>query len=382
MNSIKNFFLFCAGINQTVLKRTPTEVNKYVGIGATIFFTGVFAAIAAGFALQTIFDNTLVVIPTALLWGFMIFNLDRFIVSTMKKKGKFWRDFATATPRLILAIIISIVIAKPLELKIFETEIDAELVKMEQETYKVQDELVRSRYVADLDSIQGEISVLKYEITEKSAVRDSLVAAANMEADGTGGSMQKNLGPIYKTKRAAADKIQSELDLLLASNNAQIVAKQNRINTMNTAMKSELDALNRVDLSGFAARLEGLERAGQRSDAIHWASIFVMLLFIAIETAPVVTKLMLDRSPYDYVLDKHEHAFAMNHKATTSRRHNQVMNEYNFEKEIAQYKTNLAINAEKEIAKEEIKRRLEELKQKPSWSLNFLKGSSLFGYNS
>ena len=57
MNAIKDFFLTCAGINKTILKRTPTEVNKYVGIGATIFFTGVFAAIAAGFALHTIFDS-------------------------------------------------------------------------------------------------------------------------------------------------------------------------------------------------------------------------------------------------------------------------------------------------------------------------------------
>ena len=35
-----------------------------------------------------------------------------------------------------------------------------------------------------------------------------------MEADGTGGSLNKNLGPIYKTKRAAADLVQVELDEL------------------------------------------------------------------------------------------------------------------------------------------------------------------------
>lgn len=379
MNAIQDFFLTCAGINKTILKRTPTEVNKYVGIGATIFFTGIFATIAAGFALYTIFSSLWIVIPVALLWGLMIFNLDRFIVSTMKKKGVFWRDFATASPRIVLAVIISIVIAKPMELKIFESEIESELVKMEQETFKVQDELVKTRYTASIDSLNTEVAILKSEIIAKQVNRDSLVAAANMEADGTGGSMQRNLGPIYATKRAAADKVQSELDDLLAVNNSLILAKQTSINDLNTAQQIELKNLNRVNLSGFAARLEGLERAGQRSSAIYWANIFVMLLFIAIETAPVITKLIIERSPYDFVLDKHEHVFAMNHRAITSKQTNLVMNEVNFEKEIASYKTNLAVNAEKEIAKEEIRKRIEELKEKARLTPDFLKQSSLFG---
>lgn len=379
MNAIQDFFLTCAGINKTILKRTPTEVNKYVGIGATIFFTGIFATIAAGFALYTIFSSLWIVIPVALLWGLMIFNLDRFIVSTMKKKGVFWRDFATASPRIVLAVIISIVIAKPMELKIFESEIESELVKMEQETFKVQDELVKTRYTASIDSLNNEVAILKSEIIAKQVNRDSLVAAANMEADGTGGSMQRNLGPIYATKRAAADKVQSELDDLLAVNNSLILAKQTSINDLNTAQQIELKNLNRVNLSGFAARLEGLERAGQRSSAIYWANIFVMLLFIAIETAPVITKLIIERSPYDFVLDKHEHVFAMNHRAITSKQTNLVMNEVNFEKEIASYKTNLAVNAEKEIAKEEIRKRIEELKEKARLTPDFLKQSSLFG---
>lgn len=378
MNAIQDFFLTCAGINKTILKRTPTEVNKYVGVGATIFFTGVFASISAGFALHTIFESAWLIVPIALLWGLMIFNLDRFIVSTMKKKGKFWKDFTTASPRIILAVIISIVIAKPLELKIFESEIAAELVKMEQETFKTQDDLVKSRYTASIDTLNAEISNLKSEISSKQIGRDSLVAAANMEADGTGGSKQRNLGPIYATKRAAADKVQAELDQLLVTNNDLIASKQLNIEQLNNTMSQELNALNRVDLSGFAARLEGLERVSHRSSAIYWANIFVMLLFIAIETAPVITKLILERSPYDYVLDKHEHIFAMNHKAITSKHTNLVMNEVNFEKEIAAYKINLAVNAEKEIAKEEIRKRIEELKEKARLTPSFLKESSLF----
>ena len=378
MTSLKDFFIFCSGANRSILKRTPTEINKYVSIGATIFFTGVFAAIAAGYALYTVFDSYLLVVPIALLWGFMIFNLDRFIVSTMKKKGSFSRDFAGAAPRLILAILIAVVIAKPLELKIFESEIQAELVQMQQENYKKQDDLVRSRYTLQVDTLKSEILALKSEIDTKANERDRLVNEAIMEADGTGGSMNKNLGPIYKTKRTAADLVQVELDKLTDENSALIATKQNDINVLESQMKGDMSTLERVTMSGFAARLEGLERATERSRAIYIASIFIMLLFIAIELAPVITKLMLERSPYDYVLDKHETVFAANHKAFTSREILTVENEARFNQEISDHKTKLAIDAEKELADEAVKRKIEELKGRTTLSRGFFKESSLF----
>ena len=37
-----------------------------------------------------------------------------------------------------------------------------------------------------------------------------------------------------------------------------------------------------------------------------------MLLFISIETAPIFVKLISSRSPYDYLLEEHEHVFKMN----------------------------------------------------------------------
>ena len=54
----------------------------------------------------------------------LIFNLDRFIVSTIKKRDSKWKELLQATPRIILAMIIAMVISKPLELKLFEKEIN------------------------------------------------------------------------------------------------------------------------------------------------------------------------------------------------------------------------------------------------------------------
>jgi hypothetical protein len=66
----------------------------------------------------------------------MIFNLDRYIVLSMKSFGKWWRDWLVALPRIALAVLLALVISKPLEMKIFEKEIKAELVMMEQEVFK------------------------------------------------------------------------------------------------------------------------------------------------------------------------------------------------------------------------------------------------------
>ena len=379
MQSLKQFFLFCSGANFSILRRTPTEYNKYVGIGATIFFTGVFAAIAAGYALSTVFENSWLIVPVALLWGLMIFNLDRFIVSTMRKKGSFLSDFSGALPRIVLAVLIAIVIAKPLELKIFESEIDAELALMNQEQYKKQDDSVRERYTASIDVLKNEIGNLKLEIENKEEERDLLVDEAIKEADGTGGSMQKNLGPIYKTKRTAADLVQAELDDLKEANGLLINDKEKELAQLESDLNGEINTLERAAMGGFAARIEGLERAGQRSPAIWWASLFIMLLFIAIETAPVITKLILDRGPYDYALNKHEKHFEYNHHQIVERKENALNNERAFNAETSDYKTKLAILAEKELAEEAIKRRVEELKGATTLSRDIFNESSLLG---
>ena len=93
--------------------------NKFLGIGATAFFTAVMATFACSYALFTVLYNVYTAILFGLIWGLLIFNLDRFIVSTIKKSDAKLKDFIQASPRIIVAIIIAVVISKPLKLKLF-----------------------------------------------------------------------------------------------------------------------------------------------------------------------------------------------------------------------------------------------------------------------
>ncbi|MCB0658519.1 MAG: DUF4407 domain-containing protein [Saprospiraceae bacterium] len=375
MERIQRFFLFCSGIHPSVLKRCPTDHNKYVGIGATIFFTGVLAFIAAGYAIYTVFQSWWPALGFGLVWGLMIFNLDRYIVSSMKRRGNGFKDFFVALPRIAFAVLIALVISKPLELKIFDREIQAELVSMRQEVRKDQEDKVKARYTGDYEKIQSEIAALKSEMAVNQAQRDELALAAQQEADGTGGSRQRNLGPIYQVKKADADRAEQEFQELVSRNQPLIQAKESQLQVLQTAQQTDVTGLEDTPFNGFAARLEALSRLSQRSQAIWIASLFIMLLFIAIETAPIFVKLISSRSPYDLVLHEHEHQFEMHHKRQTSLLKNTIQRDLEFDQQTGSYRTQAAIRAEKQLIDQALQEEVEKIKQSPlSWREMLKKG--------
>lgn len=370
MKSLQQFFLFCSGVDHSILEQCPTDRNKYMGIGATIFFTGVLAFFSSGYALYTVFDSWWASAAFGLVWGLMIFNLDRYIVMSMKSYGKWWRDWLVALPRLALAVLLALVISKPLEMKIFEKEIRAELVSMEQEVFKQQEDRVRTRYAVQIGEQRAQLAALKAEITAKTATRDALALQAVQEADGTGGSGKRNLGPIYRAKKADADNAQAEMDKTLATNQPLILEKEQTIKTLETAVQSEIAGLQRSRYDGLAARMEALGRLTATSKAILFASLFITLLFIAVETAPIMVKLISYRSPYDYVLHEHEHVFEMSNLEKTTLLSNTVKNKLRFDTETGVYLVTSRIAAEKALIDHKLKEKLESLKNRPyDWKI-------------
>lgn len=154
---IQRFFLLCSGANKQIIYQCPTEWNKYSGIGATIFFTGILASISGGYALYTIFRDTehalIYAILFGVLWGFVILNLDRFIVSSIKKEGNFRRELLFSLPRFILAIIISVVIAKPLEVRLFDSRIQQQI--LEDKRSKLEEEKLAIDKLNDLTALKN-----------------------------------------------------------------------------------------------------------------------------------------------------------------------------------------------------------------------------------
>ena len=306
MNKIDQFFLFCSGAYLPIIKEAPSEKNKYVGIGASIFFTALFATIAMGFALASSFDQLVWVILLALFWGLMIFNLDRYIISSIKKEKETRKNLYRAIPRLLLATMISIVIAKPLELKLFEQEIADELIRA-RNVEKLQ--LVDSIYLKlehSMVKLNKEAQSLNDNLETYQNRRDQLRIIAQEEADGTGGSKQRNLGPIYELKNKDLIQAQNELEAY----RLQVINEENKINqakdSLRTSAQIAIDKLYLPQSEGIAAQLHALNSLSQRSNTIWWAVLFINLLFIIVECTPIILKTITSYGPYDYLIDKKE----------------------------------------------------------------------------
>ena len=235
---LKRFFLICSGVDTTIISNCSNgEQNKYVGIGATVFFTAVMAFIASSYALYTVFDNYIIAVIFGLIWGLLIFNLDRFIVSTIKKRDQKWKEVAQATPRIILAIIIAIVISKPLELKLFEKEINQVLLTEKNQMTLDNKVQIAQQYTPEIEQTNQEIAALKNEITSKEKETDALYETYISEAEGRKGTLLVGKGPVYAEKRQKHDTALAELKQLKIANNTKILSKEAHLASLVTSQK-------------------------------------------------------------------------------------------------------------------------------------------------
>lgn len=311
MRSITRFFWFCSGAYTPLLNRVPSETHKYIGIGGTVFFTGLLASISAGYALYTVFNSWLYAVSFGLVWGVMIFNLDRFIVSSMKKRNNSWQEWKMAVPRLLFAVLLAIVISKPLELKIFEKEINRKLD--EQKTVMLaSSKLAVEQTFSEIGEREAQKELLRKEIKEAVDYRDNLQEEYDFERFGTKTERTSGivgLGSNAKKKEQQLDAAQEALDRLRESHQQRLDILDDEIRVFMQARTNAVDQLKPgiEAYDGLAARLDALAALGMESKAIKTAGYFIMLLFVAVETAPVFVKLISLRGPYEDLLDLTEH---------------------------------------------------------------------------
>ena len=179
---------------------------------------------------------------------------------------------------------------------------------MEQKSFAEKVDLVKNRYKIEQQSLNQEISNLKAEVLDKASKRDELRSLAQQEADGTGGSMRRNAGPIYKIKKADADRLDEELNELQINNQALISPNYKRLKEIDEEMTIEINSIQRGKMNGPAARMDALSKITSKSQAIWLANWFIIFLFVAVESAPVFVKLISPRGPYDHLLLVEERA--------------------------------------------------------------------------
>lgn len=300
-NIFRSFFWFCSGANTDVLERCPkSEHIRYVGIGATVFFTGILASISSAYAFYTIFQSWFGAVILGFIWGAMIFNLDRYIVSTMKKDNK-RQEFFQAFPRILLALLLAFTISKPLELKLFEREINQQLadVKLQQL------EAIETQATTKINAFKGEITALKEDLKAKLKTRDHYYDEYRCECDGTCGSGIRGRGSECERKERKYTEVSKEYDQLKQEIDEQTTILAADIEKTKSQRDTQLNNTDEVFATGLLARLDALSKLP------FGPSLAILLLIIAIETAPIFTKLLSPRGPYDDQMKALEHAYVV-----------------------------------------------------------------------
>ena len=304
-----HFLWWCSGAHQALLRQYPSEHSKYAGIGGVILATFALAAIASGYAIHSVFGNWFWTISFAIIWGLIIFNFDRFLVSTMRKYGvSRAQQIKMAIPRLLLALLIGLTIARPLELKIFEKEIDVKVAENRHKKMQLNDSLLNRESAAAIQTAETERNRL---VLRKQAIEDTLrllQKAYVEEADGTGGSLRRGIEDLTRLKMNAYNNALTQFNPELQQLNTGIRYQDSLLGN-NYATKETKRQKYEADLAtkvGFLERNKALSDLADDESSVWWSNMLLSLLIILIEIGPVLSKLILNVGPYDIALAKEE----------------------------------------------------------------------------
>ncbi len=305
----RNFLWWCAGAVPQVLRMYPSEKAKYEGIGGAVLTTGVLAFFSGFYAIYTTLASGSYAVLTSfafgVLWALAIFNLDRYIVSSLRKptdpnvprRQRLRQIWVPAVPRVVLAALIGITISKPLELRLFQSTIAAQAaVNKDQSVTAKRASLTQSSALGELDA---ELKTAGDAVASSETRAQALEDDFHKEADGTGGSRRYGYSEVARVKEASAIEARQQVTALrerLRQIQAQHDEAEAQINRNVNLFRSSLD-------DDFLTRMTALSDLAATSSAVWWISTFVVLLLIGIEITPVIVKLLSPIGPYDVKLD-------------------------------------------------------------------------------
>lgn len=312
---ISRFFLFCAAADLNLLSKCPpSEHHKYIGVGVTVFFTGLLASASGGYALYTAFQSVGLSLLLGVFWGLLVFNLDRFLVSTMKKSRGKVREVIQILPRLILAVLLSLVISVPLELRIFKEEIDESIYYAGARKL----DLLEASYNERLDARQKQVETIRAALDKKQEQRDIYYQQYICECDGTCGTGQKGRGSECERKESRYRKSDEEFAQARKDADVELARIREEQSQLQLQYREERVKLQASFADGLLIRLDALKNlpAGPQ--------LAIVLLLIAIEIAPILVKLLSPYGPYDHLLKTIEYEFEMDEIAAINMRNQQL----------------------------------------------------------
>jgi hypothetical protein len=330
VSKITKALWWCAGADEHFLSKSPMQDRvKYAGIGGIVLCTGLLAAFSGGFAFYTIFGPKNNAIHDTfswwslfgsfvfgIVWGLIILNLDRFIVSSTGKGDGTdkvtLKEFGQAIPRIIIALILGLAISAPLEIKILESEIDSELSayqkeyaeKLNQQTDILFKQKVaklekdKAEYEKKLQSYEKELKVYDDEI-------DLLVTRQQLEMQD---KRAYGFGPVARKMQADIETKRTEKDKFIKLKSSEVGSWRKQLDFADGQINRNSDDLraaykeNEMRSHGYDGLLKRIQISHEIGGWIPW---LILGVFLCIEMGPIFFKMMLNKGPYDYMVENY-----------------------------------------------------------------------------
>ena len=275
VNFIIKFFWLCSGANIEVIKKAKADQGRYASIGFSIVLISLLAGISGGFALYTVFEELLISSFGGVLWGIVLGTMDRFVVSSVRKseeasiKEKFGGTVFFLL-RLGISVLISFVVAKPLELKIFEPSIENKINQEKIEKIDIAIQNIETEYENKIKNkeiekeninqqYQSELNQLNTErIDARNQVNNELLVGSKDRRSGVGivsnklEQREKEANQRYKDKnqqlQIEIDKIDVNISNLEAEKKRKLSDKKIEIENkkINTDFVTQLTLLHEI----------------------------------------------------------------------------------------------------------------------------------------
>jgi hypothetical protein len=310
--------------------RSPKQDRvKYAGIGGVVLCTGFLAMVSGGFAFYTAFGPKayamdkaedaewwfyLLTLAFAIIWGLIIFNLDRFIISstgkgdgTDKITGKEWGQ---AAPRLLIALILGFAISAPLEIRILKSEIDNALQKFQKANTAEMNEASAKLF----EQSKTELENNKKEVEAKIAAYDAELKNYDSQIDDLKAKVADEMqngkkygpGPVSEKLQKNVEAKELEKNKFIEVRAADLALYKQELTDANEGLKELQQKLaddrkdNEESSHNYSGLLKRIQISHEIGGLIPWV---ILAVFLCIEMGPIIFKMMMNKGPYDYMVE-------------------------------------------------------------------------------
>ncbi|GAA3146882.1 DUF4407 domain-containing protein [Nonomuraea roseoviolacea] len=361
------------GVDEKILASVPQERSRYTSLGGLVISTALIAGTSMLGALTLLSQASLLyLVPAAVLWGLIIANVDRFLITSLHGDNDGWTRWGNVLVRLALAVVIGVFIAEPLTLKIFQERLDRQIMLERDQAIS----LTESRY-KQCNPLQGpapagvdctgflldggdEALAVEGNMTQRQAIlkaaedrlaadmkeHEDLVGRSNRECFGvkvlnqttgvTGDgpecrARKRDLATFLANhdlprQQAEVGKLRAELGSLAAD---RASAEKERAAALSKKITKRVEDKKQAYTDiGLLDRWEALGTVAGQSGMVNFAHWLLRIIFVLLDCMPIISKMLNGKTEYDRLLTQELRAGSACHEAELNFTTRQTTGEY------------------------------------------------------